>query len=58
MKVTRINPVAKAMAHSRRRTSVMPNKKKYNRKKENNNANKEQHRGFTISENSDKKENS
>ena len=27
-KIQRINPVAKAMAHSRRRASVMPNKKK------------------------------
>ena len=27
-KIQRINPVAKAMAHSRRRASAMPNKKK------------------------------
>ena len=27
-KINRINPVAKAMAHSRRRASVVPNKKK------------------------------
>ena len=37
-----INPVAKAMALSRRRSQVVPNKKKYNRKKEKANANKHQ----------------
>ena len=30
-KIQRINPVAKAMAQSRRRASVMPNKKKEDR---------------------------
>jgi hypothetical protein len=32
--VTRVNPVAKAMMQSRRRTQVVPNKKKYNRKRD------------------------
>ena len=32
--VTRINPVAKAMSQSRRRAQVVPNKKKYNRKRD------------------------
>lgn len=36
----KINPVAKAMLHSRRRTTVVPDKKKYNRKKDRDNANK------------------
>jgi len=35
-RVHRINPVAKAMMQSRRRTSVVPNKKKYNRKRDKN----------------------
>jgi len=37
----RINPIAKVMAESRRRTStkVVPDKKKYNRKKDKDNAN-------------------
>ena len=40
--IRRINPVAKALAMSRRRTStqVVPDKKKYNRKKDKYNANK------------------
>ena len=40
--IRRINPVAKAIAMSRRRTStkVVPDKKKYNRKKDKYNANK------------------
>ena len=33
-RVNRINPVAKAMMQSRRRTQVVPNKKKYNRKRD------------------------
>ena len=42
MRVKHVNPIAKAMAHSRRRTStqVVPNKKLYNRKKEQDRANK------------------
>ena len=36
-----INPVAKAMALSRRRSQVVPNKKKYNRKKDKENASKD-----------------
>ena len=31
--IRKINPVAKAMLESRRRTQVVPSKKKYNRKK-------------------------
>jgi hypothetical protein len=40
--IRRINPIAKVMAESRRRTStkVVPDKKKYNRKKDKHNANK------------------
>ena len=40
--IRRINPVAKALAMSRRKTStqVVPDKKKYNRKKDKDNANK------------------
>ena len=40
--IRRINPVAKALALSRRKTStqVVPDKKKYNRKKDKDNANK------------------
>jgi len=33
-KVSRINPVAKALALSRRRASVVPDKKKYDRKRD------------------------
>lgn len=40
--IRRINPVAKALAMSRRKTAtqVVPDKKKYNRKKDKDNANK------------------
>ena len=40
--INRINPVAKALAMSRRKsaTRVVPDKKKYNRKKDKDNANK------------------
>ena len=38
--IKRINPVAKAMAHNRKRKQIVPNKKKYNRKKDKYNANK------------------
>ena len=34
--IKKVNPVAKAMLESRRRTQVVPSKKKYNRKKEKN----------------------
>ena len=34
MRIRPINPVAKAVAQSRRRASVVPDKTKYNRKKE------------------------
>ena len=33
MKIKRVNPVAKAVAVSRRRTQVVPDKTKYNRNK-------------------------
>ena len=36
MVIRPVNPVAKAMALSRRRQQVVPNKKKYNRKKDKN----------------------
>ena len=39
MVIKPVNPVAKAMALSRRRQQVVPNKKKYNRKKDKNYAN-------------------
>ena len=32
--IRKINPIAKAMLESRRRTQVVPSKKTYNRKKE------------------------
>ena len=34
--IKKVNPVAKAMLESRRRTQVVSSKKKYNRKKEKN----------------------
>ena len=40
MRIKPINPVAKALAQSRRRASVVPDKKKYNRKKEQDRENK------------------
>ena len=39
MRVTKINPVAKALAQSRRRTAIVPDKTKYNRKKDKHDAN-------------------
>ena len=33
-RITRVNPVAKAMMQNRRRAQVVPNKKKYNRKRD------------------------
>ena len=33
MTIRPVNPIAKAMAHNRRRQQVVPDKKKYNRKK-------------------------
>lgn len=33
--VKRINPVAKAMAYNRKRKQIVPNKKKYSRKRDN-----------------------
>jgi hypothetical protein len=40
MRIKPINPVAKAVAQSRRRASVVPDKTKYNRKKDKDDANK------------------
>lgn len=40
MRIKPINPVAKAMAQSRRRSQTVPNKTKYNRKKDKDDANK------------------
>ena len=34
MKIKKINPIARLMAYNRRRKQVLPNKKKYDRKKE------------------------
>ena len=34
MTIRRINPVARALLQSRRRTSTVPDRKKYNKKKE------------------------
>jgi len=40
MRIRPINPVARAVAQSRRRTTVVPDKTKYNRKKEQDRENK------------------
>ena len=40
MRIKPINPVARAVAQSRRRASVVPDKTKYNRNKDKDNANK------------------
>ena len=40
MRIKPINPVAKAVAQSRRRASVVPDKTKYNRKRDKDDANK------------------
>ena len=34
MRVKKINPVARALSQSRRRTAIVPDKTKYNRKKD------------------------
>ena len=39
MRIKPINPVAKAVAQSRRRSTVVPDKTKYNRKKDKHDAN-------------------
>ena len=39
MRIKPINPVAKAVAQSRRRATVVPDKTKYNRKKDKQDAN-------------------
>lgn len=48
--IRRVNPVAKAMMQSRRRTQVVPDKKKYNRKKEKSDAVKQELRQDTSKE--------
>jgi hypothetical protein len=40
MRIRPINPVAKAVAQSRRRATIVPDKTKYNRKKDKDDANK------------------
>lgn len=40
MRIKSINPVAKALLQSRRRTQQVPDKTKYNRNKDKDNANK------------------
>ena len=47
--IKKVNPIAKAMLELRRRTQVVPSKKKYNRKKEKNYAD-------SIRENTNQKE--
>jgi hypothetical protein len=42
--IKRINPIAKTMLQDRRRNLVVPDKTKYNRKKENKDAWKHEHR--------------
>lgn len=34
MTIKRVNPIARVMLQNRRRTQAVPNKKKYNRKKD------------------------
>ena len=51
MKIKPINPIAKAMAHHRKRKAIVPSKKDYNREKEKKNA-----RQFYIPEDSSQKE--
>lgn len=48
--IRKVNPVAKAMLQSRKRTQVVPDKKKYNRKKENSDAVKQELRQDTSKE--------
>jgi hypothetical protein len=50
MRIKPINPVAKAVAQSRRRSSVVPDKTKYNRNKDKDNANKSRENEVTQSE--------
>jgi hypothetical protein len=50
MRIKPINPVAKALAQSRRRTQAVPDKTKYNRKKDKHNANQSRENEVTESE--------
>lgn len=50
----KVNPVAKAMAHSRRRSMVVPDKTKHNRRKEKDHARQE--RDAYVRETSSKEE--
>jgi hypothetical protein len=52
MSIRRINPVARALLQSRRRTSTVPDRKKYNKKKERQDAKRE--RRSTVSEDTGK----
>lgn len=45
--IRRINPVARALLQSRRRTSTVPDRKKYNKKKERQNENRERRNTFS-----------
>lgn len=52
MTINRINPVARALLQSRRKTAVVPDRKKYNKKKERQDAKRE--RRSTVSEDTGK----
>jgi len=52
-KINRINPVAKALALSKRRASVIPNKKKYDRKRDKKDVEKSNHLSQTSKGESD-----
>ena len=47
MTIRRINPVARALLQSRRRTYTVPDRKKYNKKKERQNENRERRNTFS-----------
>ena len=49
--IKRVNPIAKALAHHRKRKAIVPSKKDYNREKEKKNA-----REFYIPKDSSEKE--
>ena len=52
MTIRRINPVARALLQNRRKTAVVPDRKKYNKKKERQDAKRE--RRSTVSEDTGK----
>lgn len=45
--IRRINPVARALLQSRRRASTVPDRKKYNKKKERQNETRERRNAFS-----------